>query len=111
MWGEPCEGGVRNSIAFWAGVSVVQLGAAGLARRVAISEPLWAICYGVGACGLGALPGVGDVSLVLLPRPPPLPPPRGLERLRPPRLARDSKLTFRDFVENKDGCEYVSRYD
>ena len=113
IWGETCERGVRTSIAFWAGVWVVHLGTAGLVRRLAMGDPFGAICCGVGACELGALPRVGDVGLglVMLPCPPPLPPPRGLERLRPPRSARDSKLTIRVFGENWGGCEFASRYD
>jgi len=93
MWGEAGEGGLRTSIAFWAGVLVFQVGAAGLVRRLAMGDPFGAICCWVGACEFGALPRVGDVKAVLLPRPPFLPPPRGVE-LRLPRSARDSKFTL-----------------
>ena len=67
--------------------------AAGLVSRLAMGDPLGAICCGVGACKVGALPRPGDVGVARLPRPPPLPPPRGME-LRLPRSALDSKLTI-----------------
>jgi len=76
------------------GVWVVQVEAAGLVKRLAIGDPFGAICCWAEACEFGALPRVGDVGAVLLPRPPFLPPPRGVE-LRLPQSARDSKLTIR----------------
>ncbi len=93
MWCEVGIGGVRTSIAFWAGVWVVQVGAAGLARRLAMGDSFGAICCGAGACEVVALLRVGDVGVSRCPRPPPLPPPRGVE-LRRPRSALDSKLTI-----------------
>jgi hypothetical protein len=72
---------------------VVQLGAAGLVSRVALGDPLRAICCGVGSCKVGALPRTGDVGVAQLPRPRPLAPPRGVE-LRLPLSALDSKLTI-----------------
>ena len=94
MWVCVGKGGLRTSIAFWAGVWVVQFGAAGLVRRFVMGDPFGAINCGAGACGFGALPRAGDVGVALVPRPPPLPPPRGVD-LRLPRSAQDSKLTFR----------------
>jgi len=94
MWEWVGEGSLRTSIALWAGIWVVQLGAAGLLRRFAMGDPFGAICGGVGACGFGALPRAGDVGVARVPRPLPLPPPRGVE-LRLPRFALDSKLTIR----------------
>ena len=72
---------------------MVQPGAAGLVSRLAMVDPFGANCCGVGACEVGALPRTGDVGVARLPRPPPLPPPRGVE-LRFPRFAHFSKLTI-----------------
>ena len=91
MWEWVGQVGLRTSIAFRAVVRVVQLDAAGLVRRFAMGDPFGAICCGVGACGFGALPRDGDVGVARVPRPPPVPPPRGVE-LRLPRSALDSNL-------------------
>ncbi len=58
-----------------------------------MGDPFGAICCGIGTCVFGVLPRVGDVGMARVPRPPPLPPPRGVE-LRLPRSALDSKLTI-----------------
>ena len=63
-------------MAFWAGVWVVQAGAAGFARRLAMGEPFGAICCCAGACEVAALLRDGDVGVSRCPRPPLLPPPR-----------------------------------
>ena len=102
---------------------MVQLGAAGLVSRLAMDDPFGAICCGVGACEVGALPLAGDVGVARLPRPPPLPPLRGME-LCLPRYALDSKLTikFREelgffvrlcgvvFAQSAEWCGYLSLY-
>ena len=59
-----------------------------------MGDPFGAISCGVETSEFGALPWVGDVGVARLPRPPPLPSPRGME-LRFPRLALNSKLTIR----------------
>jgi len=87
------EWGVRTSIALWAGVLVVQLGAAGLDMRLEMGDPFGAISCGVGACEAGVLVRVGDVGVSRIPLPPFLPPPRGVE-LRLPRSALYSKFTI-----------------
>ena len=84
---------MRTSIAFWAGAWVVQLGAAGLDRRLEMGDPLSAISCGVGACEASVLLRVGDAGVSRLPLPPLLPPPRGVE-LRLPRSALESKFTI-----------------
>ena len=99
---------MRTSIAFWAGVLVVQLGAAGLVRRFTMGDPFGAICCGVGACGFGALPRAGDMGVARVPRPSPLLPPRGVE-MRLPRSALDSKLTIRLGKNWGFVCEPVRR--
>ena len=77
------------------GVRTVQQGAAGLASRLAMGEPLGAICGGERARVGWALVRVGEVVRVFPPRPPPLP--RGLLAPRPLRSLSDcdSKVTLR----------------
>jgi len=75
------------------GVWVVPLGAVALVRRLAMGEPFGAICCGAKACEDVALLRFGDVGVSRCPRPPPLPPPRGV-KLRRPRSALDSKVTI-----------------
>ena len=65
--------GVRTCMAASVGVRVVQQGPAGLARRLAMGEPLGAIWEGERARVGGALLRVGEVGRPLLLRPPPLP--------------------------------------
>ena len=97
---------MRTSIALWAGDWVVQLGAAGLDRRLEMGDPFGAIGCGVGACEAGVLLRVGDAGVSRLTLPPLFPPPRGME-LRLTRSALDSKFTI---VMGKTGgwCEYVA---
>ncbi len=77
------------------GVRVVQQGAAGLARRLAMGEPLGAIWGGERVRVGWALFREGEVVWVEPPRPPPLP--RGVWAPRPLRSLSDcdSKVTLR----------------
>ena len=90
--------GVRTCMASSVGVRVVQQGAAGLARRLAMGEPLGAILEGEIARVGWALLRVGEVGRVVPRRPPSLP--RGLVAPCPLRSlsACASKVTLRLMV-------------
>jgi hypothetical protein len=89
------EEGVRTCMASSVGVRVVQEGPTGMARRLAMGEPLGAIWEGERARVGWALLRVGEVGRVLPPRPPPLP--RGWVAPRPlrSRSACALKVTLR----------------
>ena len=64
MCGGRNKGGARTFIAPWKGVRVVQMGPAGLARRVASGEPFGAICRGGRTSEGGALLRVDDMVML-----------------------------------------------